>query len=327
MIDLLKIFNDISAPKESDRFQFSANPLPNFNNHRIAKDKLANPTILISTSDEDFNYNINLKLKNISVLYNINCNVQQDGALIEQRFTVISFVGTESLLKTYFLKLCAALIEAIGNDPAQNMVRKEINRFIEVFRLATEPATKTIQGLWAELFLISESKNPVSLLQCWHSIPQEKFDFNDGLTRVEVKSSGRSVRVHNFSLEQLNPISDTITIVASLFVKTSGNGRSIEELSEKIVSRLDGRVDLIEKLHFQIAISLGREVNEISKQKFDWHLAKDSLKYYNVNAIPKIAIENVPPLVSEVKFNSDLSLVQNIDIETLRVGNSLLDAL
>ena len=83
----------------------------------------------------------------------------------------------------------------------------------------TDSPTNTVNGLWSELFLIENSTNPKELINYWHNLPEEKFDFNAGKERIEVKSSSSFERKHIFSAEQLNPPSDTQVLIASVFLK------------------------------------------------------------------------------------------------------------
>lgn len=318
---LIELFNTIKQPNENDNFQFSAVPIPEYSNHRIAKDKHENPTLLLSISKEGARTLIaNLKLQNVLVLFDMKCKIKLSGNLIERTFTAICFIGKDILLKKYFLKLCSTLVEDLGNMPSHDEVRKEITRFIELFRLATEPQTKTIQGLWAELFLIAESKEPANLVRCWHSIPEEKFDFNNGEERIEVKSSSNSLRLHNFSLDQLHSPTDTRTIIASIFVRQASTGKNIATLSSEILARLTD-IELTEKIQLQIALTLGKTISDSMKLRFDYEFAKDSLKFYKAEDVPKIAIESIPNLVSDVRFKSDLTDVISINPDEI-AGNS-----
>lgn len=63
----------------------------------------------------------------------------------------------------------------------------------------------SIQGLWAELFVISIASNPEYLLKAWHSSLNDVYDFNDGIDKIEVKSTSKSHRIHKFSYDQLSP--------------------------------------------------------------------------------------------------------------------------
>lgn len=324
---LFELFNTIKQPSENDNFQFSAIPIPEYSNHRIAKDKNDNPTLLISISTEGARTIIaNLKIQNVSVLFDIKCKIQQNGNLIERPFTAVCFIGKDISLKKYFLKLCSSLVGDLGNTPTHNEVRKEITRFIELFRLATEPPTKTIQGLWAELFLISECKQPANLVRCWHSIPEEKFDFNNGEERIEVKSSASTLRIHNFSLDQLHSPTDTRTVIASVFVRQASTGKSIATLSNEISERI-ADIELTEKVQLQIALTLGKTISDSMKLKFDFEFAKDSLRFYRAQDIPKIAIENIPNFVSDVRFKSDLTDINSINPNDIAGDGGLFDSI
>jgi hypothetical protein len=272
-------------------------------------------------------FTANLKLQNVSVLFDINCTVLQHNETIEKHFTVLSFTGKDSSLKHYFLKLCTVLIESIGNNPSYYDVKKEISKFVDLFCLAIEPPLNSVQGLWAELLIISESKNPHKLLSCWHSSPLEKFDFNNGDERIEVKSTTQSIRVHRFSIEQLHSPTDTKTIVASVFVKQSSSGKSITDLVLDIKERISDDIELIEKLEFQIALTLGKAIIDSVKLSFDYQYAKDSVLFYLAEDIPKISEVDIPVLVSDVRFTSDLSATSPVIIQDISTVGGLFESI
>jgi hypothetical protein len=311
-------FSSINTPSETDLFQFSAIPIYGFENHRIAKDKYGNPTLLLSVAEHS-NKNLiaDFKLQNVSAYFDFKCKVKQTENVIERKFTVISFIGDDISLRKYFLKLCSALIEDLGNCPNQEELRNEISRFIELLSLAIEPPTKTIQGLWAELFIISECNNPEFLLRCWHLIPEEKYDFNSGEERIEVKSSSTNQRIHNFSLDQLNSPTETKTLIISVFVKQASMGKSILMLQNEISEMVPYKTELIEKMLLQIALTLGSTINDSEKLKFDIQLAKDSIRFYRAEDIPQIEQKNIPLQVTDVHIKSDLSETISISREEL----------
>lgn len=327
-MDFLDNFNSLKVPVLDDQIQFSAIPISGFECHRIAKDRNGNPSLLLSV--DPFSDTIlvpDLKLKNLSVSYNVNCIIHQRGDILEKTFSVLSYVGKDQNLINYFLKLGSTLICELGISPSQNAIQIEVSKFVELFRLAIEPEKKTIQGLWAELFIIAQSRNPVLMLQCWHVTPDDIFDFNAGEERIEVKSTSLNQRVHTFSTEQLNPPEATKTIIASLFVKQSSFGKSIESLKNDIQDKLSGYHDLNEKLNYQIATSLGNSIHEISKFKFDFEFSKTSLRFFEVENVPKISQDLIPPLVFDVKFKSDLSLIEPITPNVLYKDSFLFSAL
>ena len=67
----------------------------------------------------------------------------------------------------------------------------------------------------------------IKCLLSWHTSPNDKFDFNDGKDKIEVKSTKTVRRVHKFSLEQLHPNINSNLIIASVFVIETGHGKTI----------------------------------------------------------------------------------------------------
>lgn len=53
------------------------------------------------------------------------------------------------------------------------------------------------------------------------------YDFNDGIDKIEVKSTSKSHRIHKFSYDQLSPTENTNLIISSIFVIQSGIGKNI----------------------------------------------------------------------------------------------------
>ena len=87
------------------------------------------------------------------------------------------------------------------------------NRTIQSFN---RPPRKTIQGLWAELFIIERANNPEYLIQSWHSSSEDKFDFNDGQDKIEVKAQQMSVVFIDFPLNNLIQIRTLILLIVSV---------------------------------------------------------------------------------------------------------------
>jgi UDP-3-O-[3-hydroxymyristoyl] N-acetylglucosamine deacetylase/3-hydroxyacyl-[acyl-carrier-protein] dehydratase len=93
-------------------------------------------------------------------------------------------------LQEYFLKIVFVLLRNLSDKPLLKDLKIEIDKLINLFSKFTKPPLKTIQGLWAELLIIEQSKNPDYLIQSWHNSSSDKYDFNDGIDKIEVKSEG-----------------------------------------------------------------------------------------------------------------------------------------
>lgn len=83
-------------------------------------------------------------------------------------------------------------------------------------------------------------------------------------------------------------------------------------MSTEISDQLAAQIELIEELQKQIAITLRKSISDSVKIKFDFQLAKDSLRFYKAEDVPKICFVDVPPLVTDVRYKSDLTDIGTI---------------
>ena len=184
-----------------------------------------------------------------------------------------------------------------------------MNRLLSLFRALTRPAEREISGVWAELFCIAASGNVSLAVDRWHNGSAEAFDFSWGQGRLEVKSTVGTVRVHEFSLAQLQPPSGSSGYVASLVLKALNAGEGVLDLAKKIERDLNGDVCLQAKLWALLVQSLGSDFSEALDRRFDVDLAAKLLKVFRMEDVPSL-----PPIsdgrISSVKFKSDLSSVQ-----------------
>ena len=83
-------------------------------------------------------------------------------------------------------------------------------------------------------------------------------------------------------------------------------------ISTEISDQLAAQIELIEKLQIQIAMTLRKSISDSVKIKFDFQPAKYSLRFYKAEDVPKICFVDVPPLVTDVRFKSDLTDIGTI---------------
>lgn len=315
MIDLKKIYDKLPVPQKPSSNSFSAKAIKGFENHRIAKNFNDNPSLLIfiSENNQDF-FVANQNLFNIKVTHNVKCEIVTDKKVSQNNFSVVSYIGQNDDVKDVFLKTCLVLIKSLGQNPSNKKIKQTVDKFIELFKAIKEPPKKTIQGLWSELFFIEQSNFPEKVILGWHSIPEEKFDFSFDKFRIEVKSSSTESRTHHFSSAQLNPISNLEIIIASVLVSTSIAGLSVIDLMNKINGKLDDFPKQKEKLHLLVYSTLGIDIERVDEIRFNYELAKESLRFYKSEDIPKIEGINIPKEVSNVRFTTNL--INSKPIET-----------
>ncbi len=327
-MNLIELYDSLAFPEEGNEKTFNAIPIPEYPNFRIAIDIEGNPILLLSFANAVKNIALkNFRLKYLQLEQNLECKISESGKSSFQTFTIIKFTSTDRNLQEYFLRISETLVKTLSNKPTQQQVIESLNKFAEVFRALTDTPTNTVHGLWTELFLIDNSTNPKTLLNYWHNVPEEKFDFNSGEEKIEVKSNSNFERIHTFSSEQLNPSTRTQVLIASIFVRQNNSGQSIQQLVNSIATKVQNDIDLTDKLNNIVCKTLANSLEQSINIKFDYNLAKSSLRYYRHQDIPKVEKIHIPNKVSEVRYKSDLTELKPVKPSDLNTGGQLYGAI
>lgn len=314
-MNLVDLFQTLVLPQDINRKVLNAIPIPEHPTFRIAINADGNPILLISAFDTSKGISIkNRRLKYLQLEQNKECKISEGEKTSFQTFTLITFISNEPDLREYFLQIAETFIRSIKDKSTQQEIVETLNKFIEIFRVLSEPPTNTIQGLWSELFLIESSADPKKLLSCWHNSPEDRYDFDNGEEKIEVKSSSTFERVHTFSSEQLNPPQNCQVLIASVFMQRNELGQNIQQLIESITKQIESNFDLVNKLNSVVSRTLGNSLEDSFKTRYDYQVAKDSLRLYKHQDISKVEKRYIPVEVSEVKYKSDLSKISPIDV-------------
>jgi len=310
MKSIFKIFETLTGQPISAN-GYTAASLPLIKNHKISISPEGYPLFFIKCVEAKATKYLDYNLEFISVQFNRECRLISKQSQPTNGFYTVISLNTESIdLQEYFLDVVYLVVKKLPPLPKLKELRIEVEKLITLFSKFSEPPKKTIQGLWSELLVIEQSKNPNYLIQSWHTAATDKFDFNDGIDKIEVKSTSKSRRVHNFSIEQLNPNKNSTLIVASVFAVTTGMGKSVFDLIKLINQRLKS-IDLTSRINEILIETLGKDVEKAPEVFFDYQLAVDSLSFFEGGAIPTITgpIKNE---ISNIYFDSDLSEVAPI---------------
>lgn len=326
-MSFVETFYTLAPPDAANRNLFNVAPVKEYPFVKVAISNENFPAILISLPTSGISFlQKNIRLKYLELTYNVDCKVSEDDKVSFALYTVIVFKSSQISLQQYFLNIAELLIRSLSSNPTQAEVAEAFKAFVEIFRSLSDVPTKTVQGLWSELLIIATSKLPATLLNYWHCMPEEKFDFNADIEKLEVKSSSILERIHTFASEQLNPPSDKQVVIASVLVQQAGNGRSIADLAASIQHRV-GDHDLMQKMFAVISATLGSTLEQSIKIKFDYSLAKSSLRFYRHQDIHKIEKVYVPTKVSEVRYKSDLTELDSIIPSSIITSGLLFAAL
>ncbi|MDQ7839240.1 MAG: PD-(D/E)XK motif protein [Thermodesulfobacteriota bacterium] len=325
----IEIFEALNAPHEIEGKgeHFIAMPIPSRLGVFIAKDAKRNPALLLSVSDKENLRPLPITLEHIVADHGVECKIQEPDETTHQGvFSIIRCVNAERMLKEYFLRVLMPIIQEMNTKLTYQDISCAVKTLMELFRLINTPGRKTIQGLWAELYLILKASNPDFLAQAWHSTAGDRYDFNAGSERIEVKSTTRSLRIHSFSFEQLNPPDKTKVLIASMCVEEAGIGMSVFDIVDEIRAKLGNNIRLAGRIDEVVASTLGNAWRQAGDVKFDLEVAESSLRFFDSMAVPAIR-GNLPEGVSNLRFKADLSHTESIELRGLEGKGELFRAL
>ena len=292
---------------------FNAISISDISSHRLGITPEGYPVFFIECSNKERTSDINLNL--FKVLFNRQCSILDSitNNEVQGCFSIIQLNSSNPDFQKYFLEVVYLLLLRLNSKPSVNVLKTEISKLISIFNKVKGISNEIVRGLWAELLIIKLSSNPSYLIRSWHVVPEDKFDFNDGTDKIEVKSTNGTIREHTFSLEQLNPNIGSKLIVASMFVTQTGIGKNIFDIVEDISRRVTD-IDVLFKLREEVTQTIGTNIEEVSNMFFDEVASAESLQFYDYKDIPAIKSENIPDFVSAVHFRSDLSSISPIEV-------------
>lgn len=312
MQSIFNIFQGLKAKISSETDVFSIASLPKIERHKIGISDQRQPMFFIECDKNTTSKSLDVNLEFISVQYNRKCQLSTSKSKIKEgSYTVIALKTDSVDLQEYFLEIVFLVVKKLPLTPTVKELKIEVDKLVDLFSKFSKPATKTIQGLWAELLIIEQAKATDYLIKSWHISSSDKFDFNDGTDKIEVKSTAKSRRVHNFSMEQLYPNENSDLLIASVFVVETGVGKTIFDLLSNIEKKIKDK-NLLFRINEVIAQTLGKDFEKAFDVFFDYRFAVDTLQYYNSQDINKIDIITVPREVTNIRFDSDLTDIQAV---------------
>lgn len=309
--DLIQKFLDLKARPIAGE-GFNAISIADNSAHRLGISAEGFPIFFIECSSSDRVSDINLKL--FKVLFNRQCTISDTEVDVQIKgvFSIIQLNSLNPDFQNYFLEVVYLLLCRLDNKPSIPVLKSEVSKLLSIFTSVKNISKEVVRGLWAELMVIKQASNPSYLIRSWHVVPEDKFDFNDGTDKIEVKSTNGTKREHTFAIEQLNPNPGSKLLIASMFVTQTGVGKSIFDILDEISSSISD-VDVLFKLREDVTQTIGTNIEEVSKMFFDEIASLESLQFFNHTSIPAVKLTDVPQGVSGVHFRSDLSNVLPAD--------------
>jgi hypothetical protein len=326
-VGIVQQFDELHRPETGEGERFTVRQIGQ-HSCQIGKSGAGEPALLIGVAPSPpRDRPAPIILEHVHVQHDVDCRVHHpDGTDEIERFTVILCTDSDRLMQEYFLRSVSAVVLALNNVPSRADVIDAINTLVELFRSMTQLPRKSVQGLWAELFVIAQAPDPITLIPYWHSLPEDRYDLTAGVQRVEVKSAAGRARTHHFSLDQVRPPAGARVFVASLFVEGTAGGTSVIDLFEEIRAQAAG--DTIALLHLDkvLRLSLGTAWRQGMEERFDRQLAAASLRFFDAHTIPAID-SPLPPEVSDLHFRVDLTNLPAADVAAAIGQGGMFEAL
>lgn len=321
--DLIQKFIDLKTQPRSEA-GFNATIIDENTSHRLGISPEGYPIFFIECSTANRVSDINLKL--FKVMFNRQCTISDTNTeeKINGTFSIIQLNSLNPDFQNYFLEVVYLLLCRLEPKPTIPVLKSEVSKLLSIFTINKSVSKEVVRGLWAELLVIKQSSNPTYLIRSWHVVPEDKYDFNDGTDKIEVKSTNGTKREHTFAIEQLNPNPGSKLLIASMFVTQTGVGKTVFNIIDEISQHITD-VDALFKLREETANTIGVNIEEVAQMFFDENASIESLRFFNYSSIPSIKFSDVPQDVSCVHFRSDLSNVS--PVENFDQGSVLFNSL
>lgn len=319
-MDLFSSF--LALPTASSAVDFSAVPFTGRRSDYLAKSSDGGPVFLLHDASPA-SYSPAIELKHVSVQFHSTCRVTTGCGMAEDQFAVISCDAGAPELHEVFVRCVAAAIEQLPLVASTTELQRCVQMLLDLFRALGRPSSREVTGLWAELFVILQSKNVAGALESWHADQFERFDFSWASRCLEVKAAVKDVRQHEFALEQLQSPAGGAGYVASLLLQPLSGGVGVVDLANSIERVVAAQPALRQKVWENVAAALGSDFSERLDRRFDASYAERNLAVYAMGDVPAPQ-QPSDPRITGVRFRVDMTTVSSS-----LVGNprDVLDAL
>lgn len=297
---LLDLLSGITPP---DREGYRTAVVPGSAGYRIGRG-LGGSIVLLTPPDPD--PDPPTRLRRIRLDPRIRCRIESaDGTSEHADHGVIEVEHLADEEVPAFVALASALVALVGDTPSAGAVSRSMRRLVRLFEPGRQPRGGVV-GLWGELLVVSMSRDPGRLVDAWHASIDDRFDFAEPGSRLEVKTTTRRERLHRFNLAQLRPVAATTVHLASVMTTETSAGVSVADL----ISDLEGSglsADRQMKVHEQVAATLGEDWLAETGRRFDANEATSSLRVLDASVIPRVT--DPPAAVRDVTLLVDCTAV------------------
>ncbi len=230
----------------------------------------------------------------------------------------------------FFLKVVNELLLVSSNFTNKNPNQRlfdDIDTLKEIFEIRSggSSSVETIRGLWGELFVIAKCSDTARALKVWHTSPNDKIDFRLGNENLEVKTTTKPSRPHEFSEDQVTLLTYLISI--QIQTDSSMKGLTIRNLLDEIKTKtFQTHPELWKKAWRLSLLTVGDPDKPVVANRPYSVFGQDGLwRIYPQDAIPKITEKDDG--VTGVKYTAELSGQQDVSAGELIESGGFLASL
>jgi Putative PD-(D/E)XK family member, (DUF4420) len=289
--------------------EFEAIPLSATRKDFLAKTDDGAPVFLLHDSSAA-KYNPGINFRYLSVQFHTTCRVRTNFVDVEDQFCMVWCDAAAPELHELFVRCVGAAIEELPESCGTRELESCISQLRDLFRALAQASSREISGLWSELFVISRCGNSLSALSLWHEDQFDRFDFSSSTLHIEIKSTVRGLRAHEFALEQLQQPVGGAGFVVSMVLQPLTGGISVLDLAREIEAEVARFPRLKQKLWENVAKTLGADFSDKLDKRFDRIFAERNLTVYSMNDIPRPETPS-DPRITALRFVSDLTAVSS----------------
>jgi hypothetical protein len=305
--DLWGLFASLSKPTFAEQAQLPAIQIPGRSGNFLAT-RADDEAVFLLRGAKPSVPRPPLRLRHIEVDYGSRCRVKEEGATaVDGEFIAIRCVDVDVAGLELFVRTVDALIATLPVEPSSAQTESLIASIVELFHTLTQPARRSIKGLWAELFVIDRSTCPERAVIAWHAESDEKLDFVASTGYIEVKATEQAVRVHEFALAQLRGERSSNGFIASLRLRRAAGGIGILDLARRIGTRLNDK-SLRAKLWGNVVEAMGKDFDQAADLAFDERFAETNALVIKAHDVPCISTP-LPVGVLDARVVVDLSAI------------------
>lgn len=284
----------------------------------VAIDQAGRPALLVETSSPATREVVRRGLR---LQHRALCFVEIGGATQTITASLVACESDDPNLQQAFISVGEIILSRISNATESEVVAI-LEELVELLERPGVPSHEAAIGLFAELLVLSLSRNPKHAVRSWRVGANDRFDFVSGAGRIEVKASGTRDRRHTFSLEQCVPEPDTHVFVASTQVLEAAGGMTVRELGDLVKSLVKNDATLVMKVERALISIIG--LPRSGEPSFDDEYARTKLGWFDVTQLP--AIRSAPNYVDQVRFRINFDALAALSIEEVEILEPTLAA-